>query len=330
MGGEMNNLKRWAFLFPGLVLVMISVTTCAPKADIPPDETDYVAWTGISGFEQPVWSPDGTMLALKEFKDPQAQEHTRLFLYAFGHQQMIPITGTMGDYRAISWSPDSLKLVVAKVNERKYGKDIQVVDLKAGQITTVGFGEGAAWSPNGQSIAIYVGPKTNTSQGQFGIHLVRPDGISIKTIPLPIAPTPITWYDEYDGMSWAPDSQWITLSIMHWSSDNKLTGEIYVIDVNGDRFRQITTEGRNREPAWSPDGKIIAYIAMGPASIFGKVHLVSPDGSCASLLSDDLMAQSLSWSPDSNQIAYEYKNGVYILDFKKKLTSGSIPDSSCR
>ena len=326
----MHILKRWYLLFLLCVTLLLFLVACHQGTDIPANERDYVAWTGISGFVQPVWSPDGTMLALKEFKEPQAQEHTRLFLYTFDRQQMIPITDTMGAYRAISWSPDSLKLVVAKINERKYGKDIQVVDVRAGQITTIGFGEGAAWSPDGQSIAIYMGPKTNTSQGHFSIDLVRPDGILIKTIPLPIAPTPNTWFDEYDGMSWASDSQWIALSIMHWSSDNKLTGDVYVTDVNGDKFRQITTKGWNREPTWSPDGKTIAYIAMEFASIFGRVYLVKPDGSCASLLSDALMTQSLSWSPDGNHIAYEFKNGVYILDFKKKLTSGSIPYSSCQ
>lgn len=344
----MNTLKRWFSLFILTIVSTVALCACNGRPSVPAGEADYVSWVGISSFERPVWSPDGTQLALREFKDPVARESARLFLYTFNDKHLTPLSFTSGDYTSVSWSPDTSKLVVAKQNERAYGRDIQVIDLSTETVETIGYGEGVAWAPDGQSIAIYAGPKADVHQAQYAVHLVRPDGTLIKAISLPITsarrestPVPVTVQpgdfsfpalrseDFFDGMSWSPDGRWIVISIMRTSPDSGPSGNLYVVNVDDDEVRQITSEGWNREPAWSPDGTTIAYVRMEHPSIFGRIYLVRPDGSCPSPISESLAAQSLSWSPDGNRIAYEYRNSIYILDIRKRLASGSMPLSSC-
>jgi Tol biopolymer transport system component len=347
-----NKLERWCLLPLLYIAIIASLNACGASADIPSAEAAYVSWTGVRPFVRPVWSPDGTKLVLEESRDPSVMIDNHLALYTLKDEQLTPLTYTLGYYTSVSWSADSSKLAVARVNDRVYGKDnkgqdIQVIDLTTKQIKTIGLGDGVAWAPDAQHIAIYVGPNPNTHLGPFAINIVRPDGTLLKTIPLPIMPTPpgptpapappapgqlfnippSPSEDLFNGMSWSPDSQQIVFSVMHQSAGS-LTGDLYIVGINGNEFRQITSEGWNHEPAWSPDGKTIAYIKeLQP--IFGRIYFMRPDGSCSLPVSDKITASSLSWSPDNSKIVYEDGRDVYILDVQKKLASGTTPYSSC-
>ncbi len=228
----------------------------------------------------------------------------------------------------MSWSPDNTRLVGAKLNYNGDRWNIETIDLATQRIKIIGFGEGAAWAPNGRSIAVYVGANNETNPGQFSINLTEPDGILIKSILLPISSTLSNGSNRFDGMSWSPDSQKLVFSIMHWSPDNKLTGDLYTLNVNGNEFRKITSEGWNRNPIWSPNGETIAYISMKPASIYGQLYLVKPDGSCPQQLGEDISAEGISWSPDGNRIGYEYQKSIYIFDVQKKLAQ-KVVDALC-
>ena len=349
----LNTVKQrciWLFLFIGMTILL---NACGTTADIPSAEAPYVSTTGASPFVRPVWSPNGAEIVLEESRDPSVMIDNRLSLYTLKDEQLTPITYTRGYYTSMSWSPDSSRLVVTRVNDRAYGKDnkgqdVQVIDLSTKQIKSIGLGDGVAWAPDGQHIAIYVGPNLNTHQGKFAIKIVQPDGTLLKTILLPITPTlpgptpapatpapgqlfnlpPFPSEDVFGGMSWSPDSQQIVLSVIRMPSGGDFTGDLHVVNVAGNEYHKITSEGLNHEPAWSPDGKTIAYI-KGSLLSYGKLYLIRPDGSCPSPLSEVITASSLSWSPDASKIAYEDGRSIYILDIKKKLASGTTAFGSC-
>lgn len=346
------RLQHWCLLSLLFFGIIVSLNACGARADIPNEEIPYVSWTGVSPFVRPIWAFDGAKLLLEE-SHPGAMSDSRLALYTLEDEQLTPLTYTLGYYTSMSWSPDSSRLVVTRVNDRAYGKDnkgqdVQVIDLSTKQIESIGLGDGVAWAPNGQYIAIYVGPNLNTHEGDFAIKIVQPDGTLIKTIPLPITPTPpgptpapatpapgqlfnippFPSEDLFGGMSWSPDSQQIVLSITRAPSAGDFTGDLHVVSVAENEYHKITSAGLNHEPAWSPDGRAIAYI-KGPRLISGRLYLIKPDGSCSVPLSETISASSLSWSPNSSKIAYEYGNGIYILDIKKKLASGTTAFSSC-
>lgn len=327
----MSTLKYLPLTFCYMLAVLCLDACCSCfQAEIPATEAEYVSRTNITLFEQPIWSPDGKSLALKEFKYPEAKEHTRLFLYTFDNEQLNSIPNTLGDYRTVSWSPDSTKLVVARLDDRGAGIDIQVIDLSTATVATIGRGKGAAWAPNGQSIAIYVGPRMNRELSQFVINLVQPDGTLIKPVTLPITPTPSSDGDTFDSLSWSPDSQQIVLSISHWPVNHHATSTLYLINVDTTEFHQLTTEDTNLQPVWSPDGNMIAFIKQNPASLSGKIYLLWPSKNCSTPLSETIVAKSLSWSPDGSRIAYENATKVYLFDVAKKLASGNLVGKACQ
>lgn len=338
-------------LFFICIWLMLSLGACSRYADIPPEEVEYISWTGLSPFERPVWSPDGTRLALKEWSLPGLGK-ARLAIYTFADEQLHLLTYTSGYFTSLSWSTDSSKLVVAKVDERGYGSQIEIVDLNSEQVTMIGSGAaGAAWAPDGQVIAIFVAPNSNTTSNQFAINLVRADGKLLKTIPLQIKIAPISqsptaipptlapgqlffipsYPPEYnfDGMSWSPDGQQIAFSLSHHSSEGGLAGDLYIVNVDTGELRQMTFEGWNYEPAWSPSGNMIAYIKDVKSRLGGRLYVMKPNGSCSSALSDMPFVEGISWSPDGSRIVYESGNGIYILNVAKKLASSSTQFGSC-
>jgi len=337
--------RTFLLLLVGLATLLVA---CGRNTDVSGSEAAYITGTGLSPYERPVWSPDGSKLAFTEFGEIGLRD-THLVIYSLQDKHLTSLAFTAGYYRSISWSPDGSKLVVTRVKERGKGNDIQVVDLIAQQGKTIAVGESAIWSPNGQNIAIYSGPQITGDRGDFVIQIVQPNGTLVRTISLPITPTtqgatpvPMTvpsgefyippWpsEDRFGGMDWSPDSQQIVLAIQHHPSGGKPIGELYVLDLSDDRFRPIVTSGDIYSPAWSPNGKTIAYLdGSTEAGLGGDLYLTDRAGACTMLLAAHLSAESLSWAPDSNQIVYEDGNTIFILDVKKKLASSATPNSSC-
>ena len=91
------------------------------------------------------------------------------------------------------------------------------------------------------------------------------------------------------------------------------TSDLYVARPDGTAAVRITHSGRHdTEPAWSPDGKSLAYISL-PAGTSGNfsLHVVNPNGQGDRTLVDGTTTLSIpAWSPDGKQIAYGSRNGL--------------------
>jgi Tol biopolymer transport system component len=88
-----------------------------------------------------------------------------------------------------------------------------------------------------------------------------------------------------------------------WSPDGKRIaygngdGELFVATIGGGRRETIPTEGAAYEPAWSPDGREIAFQCAGSLCV---IDLASR--TLTTLLGD---AGSPNWSPDGTQVVVE-------------------------
>ena len=107
---------------------------------------------------------------------------------------------------------------------------------------------------------------------------------------------------------------------------------LYVAGVDGRNVRLLASSSFIGAPAWSPDGRTIAFEAEDPARCIrplarcarGEIRLVSPDGTGLHMWVPRGIAPS--WSPDSQRIAFA---GHYNPYFRRGIVSvASISDTS--
>ncbi|HUD73016.1 MAG TPA: hypothetical protein VMQ62_13740 [Dongiaceae bacterium] len=80
--------------------------------------------------------------------------------------------------------------------------------------------------------------------------------------------------------------------------------EVFVMDYDGARVKKVTANGSiNRSPAWSPDGKMIAFVSLRSGS--PRLMLINSDGvlKIAFPQSGELNGAP-TWSPDGRLVAF--------------------------
>jgi TolB protein len=78
------------------------------------------------------------------------------------------------------------------------------------------------------------------------------------------------------------------------------------MDVNGNRQVQLTFDGTNSFPAWSPDGSKIAYLRNDENGDHPAIFIMDSNGqnSIKVYENSNLENLGLSWSPDGRKLAY--------------------------
>ena len=232
----------------------------------PTDE--FGPWAGI-GLPVHTWSPDGRFLAYVSgrdgvFKiyimDTRTREHRRLT-----HRREKEL--------APAWSPDG-KWIAFVSHDNEGDSEIYIMEVKSGhivQLTDFGGNEHPAWSPDGKQIA-FVSSSHKRGGKRDGLYIMHANGERLRRVPN--ANRGLIG----KGCAWSPDGKQITFSVY---IPNTRREHLCVIDVDGRNFRQLTRGGPipilgNKEPAfpllprpplpeigspaWSPDGKWIAYV----------------------------------------------------------------------
>jgi TolB protein len=160
-----------------------------------------------------------------------------------------------------------------------------------------------SWSPDGKWLAYISDRSKPGNERAYEIYVIRPNGTGLRRV------THDRWID--DQLAWSPNGKQLIFSSYRASR----TYGLAVINLNGTGFRRLT-RGLEEMPAWSPDGKTIAYVrhnfGAGPSGIT-EIWLMNPDGSNRRQLtfppeehpdrgpaSDSMPA----WSPDGSQIAF--------------------------
>ena len=79
---------------------------------------------------------------------------------------------------------------------------------------------------------------------------------------------------------------------------------IYSTNLNGRDLRQLTTDGASGGPAWSPDGKRIAFWSGSSNFGYGDVYVMNADGSNVVRRTSTGNNSDPVWSPDGRKIAF--------------------------
>jgi dipeptidyl aminopeptidase/acylaminoacyl peptidase len=266
----------------------------------------------------PRWSPDGKYLAFLSSRDVEG-ETDQIWLMNTSGGEAQKITDYKGGVNDFVWSPDSKRLALivkdpdpdssdSKDKEKKTPKPI-IIDRFQFKTDEDGY-------LTKRRQHLYV----------FDIAERKLDTLTLGN------------YDEHLP-AWSPDgSSIVFVSKRGPNPDRHDNYDLYVMQAKpGAVQRQLTTfEGadcepdRDNRPAWSPDGKSLAYIQGGPPNLIfyavRQVATIPAAGGEAKLLAPDLdrVPSRPRWSQDGTQIFFMLEDDRTNLLAKIPAGGGTI------
>jgi TolB protein len=209
--------------------------------------------TAITGNQSinlsPRWSPDGRLIAYTSYRNGNPD----LFLLNFDSGRRDVLSAQRGLNVSPGWSPDGQWLVLAM--SAGGGTNLYLIPKTGGQpkalTTGISISVSPSFSPNGRQI-VFNSDRGGTPQ----IFVMDVDGTNLRQL---------TFRGNYNASPrWSPRGEKITLMC-------RLAGnQICLINPDGSGLQQLTTLGSNEDPAWSPDGRHIAFTStrMGRRDIY--------------------------------------------------------------
>ena len=290
------------------------------------------------------WSPDDRKLAIVASR---RRRHPLVILdLRSGH--IRPLSTGRGVPSSPDWAPDGGRIAFqAQVpGERAV---VRTIELRGGTLRNVHRGGGIPlWSPNGRRLAV---------DQKHSLWIYEDGAARLVATHRPISDPPV----------WSPDSRRLVLrsgeqlvvaeaarrktrrlvrevrrfypeSSPAWIGPNRIVYvghrrdpgdlDLHLVREDGSGARALTANGVNEfDPAWSPDGRLVAYSrARGKASDVWVIG--SDDGGARRVVAD---AGSPTWSPDGTRIAVERAGDIWLaaLDGSPpvQLTSGPETDA---
>jgi D-alanyl-D-alanine carboxypeptidase len=248
----------------------------------------------------PAWSPNGKAIAFVREHDGNAE----VFLMNADGSEQRNLTRNAAPDDAPVWSPDGKR--IAFTRERGENNEVYVMNADGtGQrnlTRNAARDEDPVWSPDGRRIAFArkVAWGAGGVGGQFEIFVMHADGSGQRRL------TRDPSGDSHPA--WSPDGRKIVFERRGGSGGGGKSRDWYdVYVVNADGSRQptgLTKEARPRPnraaraalPAWSPDGRMIAFLSSSDGNY--DVYVMNADGSGQTNVTRSKADEgSLAWSP---------------------------------
>jgi Tol biopolymer transport system component len=228
------------------------------------------------GSSLPAWSPDGTRIAYASSGETLDEDQDELEIYVMNADGSEPRRLTSDHILDATpeWSPDGDRIAFAHMPG--FGKSnadgvIVVMDAAGNgrvEITShpddpdTVFDSYPAWSPDGGLIAFtrvtYTADDGPSSiEPEVATFTVDPSGGGERLL-----------LEDAAQARWSPDGTMIAFTSLRDRNGETCfqecspSGEIYVARADGSGLRRLTTsEADDRSPAWSPDGRSVAFVS---------------------------------------------------------------------
>ncbi len=167
-----------------------------------------------------------------------------------------------------------------------------------------------SWSPDGHWI-VYISMRDTKTN----LYRMRPDGSQKQLVVENVRATTLP--------EWSPNGRWLAVVLLRDTN-----WDIYRLRIDGSGLQRLTNNpDYDGLPKWSPDGRSIAYFSTQ----FGYTHLYSMDVSGENQLRLTLLydpvERPMTWSPDSQWIAFEDTSGNIVRMRKDGTDSQKLTDA---
>ena len=225
----------------------------------------------------PAFSPLGGAIA---FASNRSRGTFDLYFMVLSTSSLIKLTDEIGNAFSPDFSPDGDRVVFVNKDERGQ-TSLYIVDRTGENLRMLYEGPnytgptsivGAAWSPDGQTIAFAM---STTELYEYEIFLVDADGDGTHR-QLTTGLLGIT-----GSLDWSPDGRYLLISA--GPPNDK---DIFKLDLQANIIARLTYGGNNNSPSFSPDGQFVAYNSLrngGQADIY----IMRADGSDERQLTTD-------------------------------------------
>lgn len=250
-------------------------------------------------------------------------------------------------------SPDGTRVAFSSAQSNKSGINVVAVDgtgLRRLTTNSLSYDSEPAWSPDGSKIAFVrgfdptVGGIANFTSCGSEIYVVGMDDGREINLTQGLGGT---------DPAWSPDGKRIAFASSrenYLASNHVENYDIYsMTDEGGDVLQLTMTEENEAEPAWSPDGKRIAYARnylrvnfscgfahtgfdVDPTLNGPDIYVMSSDGSDQNRLTHTENNLEPAWSPDGASLAFvSSRKGyqqIYVLHPHTKREFGITSDAA--
>jgi TolB protein len=201
------------------------------------DETSrMLSWPHFRGTNSaPAWSPDGTKIMFMS----SMLGNPELFIAEADGSHPRRLTHSTGADTSAAWNPKTGQQV-AFVSDRDglpqlYTMDADGSDVAKIALPDMGYVIDPAWSPNGQLLAF----SWRRPSGNYDLYVMDIASHALVELTRDAG--------RNERPSWAPDGRHIV-----FESTRTGTRQIWSMLADGTSPRQLTTDGQNESPNWSP------------------------------------------------------------------------------
>jgi len=254
-----------------MVWVASSPDRDAIKAGLPGGRERRLVPPTTAMLRYPSISPDRRTVAFLRVSETEGGELYVVGTDGTGERQIGPSTSCPNQGRP-SWSPDGNQLatICFAQDGSRLGVAVLALDGSVHILTHDPMATTPDWSPAGE-VVVYASSSPSDLSGPSDLRAVPVDGGG---------PRQLTEGNSDHFPAVDPTGEWVAFT--RFRGD---TGSLFKLDIGSRAVTPLTspTRGKDIEPAWSPDGRTVAFqrrhsVALVPASGDGRVkRLSAPD-----------------------------------------------------